>query len=293
NGRIDYEIYSQQANVEIVHCQGHAVPNHQPAPGRVGLEQLERQRQLGSHRLVPLRLPEAVEDTTADYVLHPSVIDSALQACVALIDGASARPSHLRLPIALDTLRIVSPCTPEMIAWVQHAPAHQAEDQVIKLDVDLCDERGNVAVQMRGLSWQAAVVDRTSSEPARKEVVVVAPAPSPLPPVAQKKPTGISLAAPGTVVGAAAVSSERTGPKPSAGQARIALSQATGPLPRSESGPAASPVRLFDDGNGVFSIQVAAPEDHGTCATDVVTHLLRALEHARQEAAVKVLRLSG
>src|SRR5262249_22743044 len=107
------------------------------------------------------------------------------------------------------------------------------------------------------------------------------------------KPTGISLAAPGTVVGAAAVSSERTGPKPSAGQARIALSQTTGPLPRSERGPAAAPVPVFDDGDRGFSVHVAAPRDHGTCATDVVTHLLRALEHARQEAAVKVLRLSG
>ncbi|MBZ5509118.1 MAG: SDR family NAD(P)-dependent oxidoreductase [Acidobacteriia bacterium] len=39
-----------------------------------------------------------------------------------------------------------------MVAWVRYAPGSQAEDKVAKLDIDLCDERGNVCVQMRGLS---------------------------------------------------------------------------------------------------------------------------------------------
>ena len=39
-----------------------------------------------------------------------------------------------------------------MVAWVRYAPGSQASDSVVKLDVDLCDERGNVCAQLRGVS---------------------------------------------------------------------------------------------------------------------------------------------
>src|SRR5262245_30439139 len=40
---IGYEIYSQGADEEIVHCQGHAVLCRQPAPARLDLEHLKEQ----------------------------------------------------------------------------------------------------------------------------------------------------------------------------------------------------------------------------------------------------------
>ena len=39
---IDYEIYSQEADEEIVHCQGRAVLSREPASARLDLEQLKR-----------------------------------------------------------------------------------------------------------------------------------------------------------------------------------------------------------------------------------------------------------
>src|SRR5439155_7640198 len=102
--------------------------------------------------LAQLRLPRTVEDTSGDYVLHPSLMDSALQAAVGLIDSLSELSTEPRLPFALETLRIMSPCTAEMVAWVRYAAGSQAADRVVKLDLDLCDGRGNVCVQMRGLS---------------------------------------------------------------------------------------------------------------------------------------------
>src|SRR5213075_1374758 len=101
--------------------------------------------------LVRLRLPSAVENTWGDYVLHPSMIDAALQGYLVLIDGWS-EAAQPRLPFALESLRVLSPCTREMVAWVRYAPSSHAADPVTKLDVDLCDERGNVVVQMRGFS---------------------------------------------------------------------------------------------------------------------------------------------
>src|SRR6266850_2019094 len=182
--QIDYEIYSQDADQEIVHCQGRVVLSREPAPVRLDIEQLKGQMGQGQlepsslyaafarmgliygpsfqgittiHRgsnqvLAELRLPKTVEDTPGDYVLHPSLMDSALQAAVGLIDGLSELSNEPRLPFALESLRIVSVCTPEMVAWVRYSPGSQAADKVVKLDIDLCDERGNVCVQMHGFS---------------------------------------------------------------------------------------------------------------------------------------------
>jgi polyketide synthase PksL len=185
NHEIDYEIYSQEADQEIIHCQGRAVLSQEPAPARLDLEQLKGQMGLGQlepsdvyaacsrmgliygtsfqgitaiHRgsgqvLAQLRLPSVVANTSRDYVLHPSLMDGALQAAVGLIEASeSDRP---RVPFALEALRVVSPCAPEMVAWVRYAPGSQAGATVVKLDIDLCDERGNVCVQLRGLSSRA------------------------------------------------------------------------------------------------------------------------------------------
>ena len=149
--QIDYDIYTQDGDQEIVHCQGRAVYSREPAPGLLNLEQLAGQTRAGKQVLAHLRLPSAVADTCGDYVLHPSVVGSALQAAVGLFEGQLAI-DHLRLPSALDTLRILSPCRSEMVAWVRDARGGQAGEQVVKLDIDLCDERGNVCVQLHGLS---------------------------------------------------------------------------------------------------------------------------------------------
>jgi acyl transferase domain-containing protein/acyl carrier protein len=183
---VDYEIYSQEADEEIVHCQGRAVLSRKPAPARLDLEQLKGQMGRGqlepesvyaacAHMglvygpafqaitgiyqgsgefLVQLRLPGTVKETLGDYVLHPSLMDGVLQAAVGLI-GVGSKSTKPRLPVALDLLRIVSPCTPEMIAWVRYAPGSQVRDEVVKLDIDLCDERGEVCIELRGLSSRA------------------------------------------------------------------------------------------------------------------------------------------
>ena len=187
NEGVEYEIYSQEGDQETVHGQGRAVWSHEPAPARLDLERLKGQMergqlepgdvyagfaQMGLHYgpahqgitaiyvgekqvLARLRLPEVVETGHDAYVLHPSLMDSALQACVGLLDGRSADSQQTRLPFALERLRIVSRCTREMVAWVRYAGGSQAGDEVVKLDIDLCDEHGNVCVQMHGFSSRA------------------------------------------------------------------------------------------------------------------------------------------
>jgi polyketide synthase PksN len=175
---ITFEIFGQDGDV---HCQGRAVLSRQPAPAALDLAQLRAEMAQGQlepesiyaacsrmgliygasfqgitalHRgtaqvLAQLRLPTAIAESAREFVLHPSLMDGALQACVGLLDAASSQP---RVPFALETLRIVAPCTVEMLAWVRVAAGSQMHDPVVKLDIDVCDERGNVCAQLRGLS---------------------------------------------------------------------------------------------------------------------------------------------
>jgi polyketide synthase PksN len=187
---IDYEIYSREADLEVIHCQGRAVLGHVTEPARLDLDGLMALMDRGQvepggvyamcarmgliygpsfqgitaiHRgrdqiLAKLRLPGVVAITSKDYWLHPSLMDGALQAAVGLIDGeleSNLQAGRPRLPFALETLRVIAPCAPEMVAWVRYAPGSRATDAVIKLDLDLCDERGNVCAQLRGLSSRA------------------------------------------------------------------------------------------------------------------------------------------
>jgi polyketide synthase PksN len=183
NEQIDFEIYSEDGEEAIVHCQGSAVWSRHAAPARLDVEQLMRQTEKGrmepggvysaftrmglvhgasfqgitaihrgnGHVLAHLRLPKAAGDTLGDYVLHPGLMDSALQAAVGLIEDEPELSKQPRLPFALESLRIVSACTTEMFAWLRYSSGSQASDHVARLDIDLCDEAGNVCAQMCGL----------------------------------------------------------------------------------------------------------------------------------------------
>ncbi len=182
NERIDYEVYSLDSAQETLHCQGQAVFTSNTTPAKLDIEQLKRQMQHGklekssiyeifkkmgldygpAHQgvisislgkkqlLAQLRLPAVAEAEQNNYLLHPSLMDCALQSSIGLIADHTHRPNKPILPFALDFLRVVSACTKELLAWVRYSPGNGPDDKIMKLDIDLCDPEGNVCVQMRG-----------------------------------------------------------------------------------------------------------------------------------------------
>ena len=181
---IDYEIYSQNKDQEILHCQGQAVFTRKPVPAKLDIKQLQGQMQQkelnpnslydtftkmginygpslqgitaiyqGDHQLLAqLSLPATVEKNEKDYLLHPSLMDSALQASIGLIADLKQLPSQPVLPFSLESISIVAAGTKEMYAWVRCAQGSQPKDKVQKLDMDLCDTQGNICVKIRGFS---------------------------------------------------------------------------------------------------------------------------------------------
>ena len=200
-GEIAYEIYThpQDAGDEpLLHSQGVATfvtPEQIPS-----LNHADLQTRLNEHRLNPdacytafkkmgieygpahqglqkiyvgdnevlakLTLPACVSGTKDQFILHPSLLDSALQALIGLylksefdasLSAYSLQPTASPfLPFALDRLEVIDRCPESVWAWVRLVREAGIEDKpganIQKLDMDLCDEQGNVCVKMRGFS---------------------------------------------------------------------------------------------------------------------------------------------
>jgi polyketide synthase PksJ len=107
-----------------------------------------------------LTLPDAVADTRDDFVLHPSMLDGALQAGFAP-QARAARDTgrwSAALPFALDRLEVFGGTPRTAYAWIREAPGAPGRAQ--RWDLDLCDEQGHVFATLRGYSM------RKTSEPA-------------------------------------------------------------------------------------------------------------------------------
>ena len=175
-------------------------------------------------------------------------------------------------------MRVIAPCSREMLAWVRYRRDSQAGDKTAKVDIDLCDEQGNISAQMRGISWQLVSLEivepvvESAASVVRKEIALVPQKQTLTAPVERKKPKGITLVAPELL----SCQEMTLPPKPA-----IALSTAAGNMPVVESVAAAvAAVKLYYEGQGIFSIQVEAVAEP---QTEEMAHLLQAIEQAQRK----------
>ncbi|MGJ7907986.1 SDR family NAD(P)-dependent oxidoreductase [Actinopolyspora sp. H202] len=104
--------------------------------------------------LARLRLPAAASADVDDYVLHPSLLDAALQAAVGLFGGETANRADtvLHLPYAVDEVEILGPCAPRMWSWVRYSDDDRPDSDLRKLDIDILDDTGTPRCRLRGLT---------------------------------------------------------------------------------------------------------------------------------------------
>ncbi|PSA96654.1 hypothetical protein C6370_04790 [Bacillus atrophaeus] len=194
NGEVGFEIYSEESNrgeEAIIHCQGQAgliATGEVERPEFIDIRQVqaectdkvisgsecyEKFRSLGiiygnGHKgiesiyigeeklLAKITLPKSVGEDA--YILHPSVVDSAIQATIAFSTDKRTKEDteskDLSLPFALEELEIITPCTENMWAVVRKNASMKSDDHMKKLDIDLIDENGKISVRMKALSFR-------------------------------------------------------------------------------------------------------------------------------------------
>ncbi|HWU86913.1 MAG TPA: amino acid adenylation domain-containing protein, partial [Kofleriaceae bacterium] len=113
--------------------------------------------------LAHVTLPPCVNDTRERFVLHPTILDCALQATIGLsLHEASSAGLKPSLPFGLERLEILDR-SPD-VAWVVVRPSLDASGSgsIRKLEIDVCDEEGRVCVRLRGFSSRAIAGDLES-----------------------------------------------------------------------------------------------------------------------------------
>lgn len=112
--------------------------------------------------LVKLTMPPVISNTEDHYILHPSMIDSAFQASIGLRLGgaASLEDRKAMLPFAIQDVQIFKGCEASMWARITYSEGSTAGDRMQKLDIDLCNEEGQVCVRLTGYSARVLETDQ-------------------------------------------------------------------------------------------------------------------------------------
>jgi acyl transferase domain-containing protein/acyl carrier protein/2-polyprenyl-3-methyl-5-hydroxy-6-metoxy-1,4-benzoquinol methylase len=116
-------------------------------PAMRGIEALE----IGDGLIVArLRRPAAAGD---GFTVNPAMLDSALQSTLGLALAEGADEVSAALPFALTEVRVHA-ATP-MAGWAVIRPsANDRPGTVRRLDIDLCDEAGEVCVRLLGFTFR-------------------------------------------------------------------------------------------------------------------------------------------
>ncbi len=185
HGQMAFEIFSESDGKPVVHSQGvveSIAESHVPAvdlpfwrskigpPRFASAACYETLKNLGidygpsfqsiqeifvnnNHVLARLTLPTAASSTRDQFVLHPSIMDGALQSIVGFGLASNTKYQTLVVPFAMQEVNVFGPCTSSM--WALVRKADDGGNRVERFDIDVCDDAGNVRVQIRGFSVRA------------------------------------------------------------------------------------------------------------------------------------------
>ena len=106
--------------------------------------------------LAHLVLPEAAAQSGEAFGLHPSLLDGAFQACIALVDDAGEE-GKAALPFVLERLELLRPL-PAMAGdgiWA-HLRLRPGTGGVLKFDIDLADDKGRLYARLHGFTVRVA-----------------------------------------------------------------------------------------------------------------------------------------
>lgn len=189
NGSIDFEIYTRPLEPEpsdeiIIHSQGTAILQehiHMPTEDLIALQAATQPCPIGptelyqtfasigihygpalqsmtdlyaghDYILAKLTLPSDLAQQQSDFIMHPSLLDAALQATLALWLEPGEATSSLTpaLPFALHTLDVLRPCSSTHWAHIRFTPASASVQDRQQIDLDVFDEAGNLCIRLRG-----------------------------------------------------------------------------------------------------------------------------------------------
>ena len=104
--------------------------------------------------LAELRLGHAAERDEG-YILHPALLDIATGWGIRLVPEYSGQ--NLWVPMSYQSIRVYAPLTPRIFSWARLSPRQTSFETAASVDVTICDEDGNVLIDVFGFQMQKQV----------------------------------------------------------------------------------------------------------------------------------------
>ena len=125
--------------------------------------------------LAELLVPGCAAVAAGQYVLHPSIVDGAFQACIGLwqanhggaADGSGGAVGTF-VPFALEELQILGTSPARAFAYLRETPGNTPA-HLRKVDIELMDEGGRVWASVKGLTCRALQAE----QPARPQAIAL------------------------------------------------------------------------------------------------------------------------
>ena len=107
------------------------------------------------------------------------MLDAASQAALALMSSnTTEKDNSTLLPFSLEELVVFQPLQKKMWAWVRMADSGLPSSNSVMLNIDLCNENGEISIRFKGLSVRKTVnasIEQKHSETASPESQFLVP----------------------------------------------------------------------------------------------------------------------
>ncbi len=122
-----------------------AAMGYEYGPAQRGIEALW----VGEDEIVAqLTLPAFLEAARKDFVLHPAMADSAIQATIGFALAAGLDTARPPLPFELESAMVFGACTVRM--WAVIRRRQEGGSAALTFDIDLCEESGRLSTRFTG-----------------------------------------------------------------------------------------------------------------------------------------------
>ncbi len=123
--------------------------------------------------LSKLKIADHLKSDFGQFILHPSIIDGALQTAAGLVGGLESATPHL--PFALDEIELLHPVRQTCYAYAEFADSRErAHTGVRKFNIRLLNESGDVLINFKNLFVRALPTAQMGSRSAETKRLSVA-----------------------------------------------------------------------------------------------------------------------
>nr|ARR97039.1 SphF [Herpetosiphon sp. B060] len=150
----------------------HLFAEHQFAYGP-SFQVIEQIAYNADESLATIKLPAAQQSQFADFGLHPSLLDGALQTVILLLSDASDSESRLALPFAIGELVIFGQLAPECLVHAIRNQAKAGEKGLVKYTIQICTPDGQSLIQINDYTIRA-MPNQASVQPASSNLSTIA-----------------------------------------------------------------------------------------------------------------------